>query len=436
MDPTTIQGGDDNPPPYHPGNWFSGGSSQPSSSSSQRANSIRDQLQRMNTVSSTFKANQEPANPMVEEIHSDLVRLQEIILELRLGGKDGGSAKGPAAENGIPRELEKQIEELFDQVRNNLRLAGDEDEQILRGNDVHRRNASGETALHIAARKRPVDLNLIRTFLNLGASPLVKDHHLNTPLLSLVSTKYKREATIRTAVSLLLDRGTDVNARSDNGWTALSRVTHDLDSNTARMLIERGADVNTSTLDSLTPLHRAAKTPSLYTLQSLLSHSANPNAVSADGETPLSLVCQLSYAHHRTQATMVELLLAAGARPEAGPPGAKRPLDAVIKAAHENEVSLSHFQWGDTRSGLESFIWAREDLEQRMNTINVLLRRLGTITLHDSTQKLLQQMYVFRPMRDLAGISIVNLRRHFRERIAEIVVLSDKELYDDMRRSV
>jgi hypothetical protein len=89
---------------------------------------------------------------------------------------------------------------------------------------------------------------------------------------------------------------------------------------------------------------------------------------------------------------MVELLLAAGARPEAGPPGATRPLDAVINAARENEVTLSHFQWGN--GGLESFIWARDDLEQHMNTINVLLRRLDKITLHDSTRKLLPQMYV------------------------------------------
>ena len=434
MDPTNLQGGDDSPPPYHPGDWFSGGSSQPSSSGSQRANSIRDQLQRMNTISSTFKANKGHANPMVEEIHSDLVRLQEIILELRLGGKDGGSAKGLAAENGIPRELEKQIEELFDQVRNNLRLVGDEDEQILRGNDVHRRNASGETALHIAARKRPVDLDLIRTFLNLGASPLVKDHHLNTPLLSLVSTKYKPHGSIRTAVSLLLGRGTDVNARSDHGWTALSRVTHDLDSTVAQMLLKHGAVVNTSTLDLLTPLHRAAKTHSLYILQMLLSHSANPNAVSANGETPLSIVCQLPYAHFRTQASMAELLLTAGARPDAGPPGAKRPLDAVIKAAHENEVRLSNLQWSD--SNLDCFVWGREDLEQRMNTMNVLFGHSDKITLHDSTRKLLPQMYTFRRMRDLEGIPIVDLRRRFRERIGEIVVLSDKEFYDDMRHLV
>ncbi|KAH8749447.1 ankyrin repeat-containing domain protein [Hyaloscypha finlandica] len=393
MDPTNLQGGNDNPPPYHPGDWFSGGSSsQPSSSGSQRANSIRDQLQRMNTISSTFKANKGPANPMVEEIHSDLVRLQEIILELRLGGKDGGSAKGPAAENSIPRELEKQIEELFDQVRNNLRLVGDEDEQILRGNDVHRRNASGETALHIAARRRPVDLDLIRTFLNLGASP------------------------------------------SDDGWTALSRVTHDLDSTVAQMLLKHGADVNTSTLGLLTPLHRAAKTHSLYILQMLLSHSANPNAVSANGETPLSIVCQLPYAHFRTQASMAELLLTAGARPDAGPPGAKRPLDAVIKAAHENEVRLSNLQWSD--SNLDCFVWGREDLEQRMNTMNVLFGHSDKITLHDSTRNLVPQMYTFRRMRDLEGIPIVDLRRRFRERIGEIVVLSDKEFYDDMRHLV
>ncbi|KAH8752891.1 hypothetical protein F5882DRAFT_524409 [Hyaloscypha sp. PMI_1271] len=143
---------------------------------------------------------------------------------------------------------------------------------------------------------------------------------------------------------------------------------------------------------------------------------------------------RLPYAYFRTQASMAELLLTAGARPDAGSPGAKWPLDAVIKAAHENEVRLSNLQWSD--SNLDCFVWGREDLEQRMNTMNVLFGRSDKITLHDSTRKLVPQMYSFRRMHDLEGIPIADLRRRFRERIGEIVVLSDKEFYDDMKHLV
>jgi len=398
----------------------------PPSTSSHSAYGIRDQLQRMSIASSPFQLNQQPVNPMVENIHSDLVRLQEIMLELRRNN------------NGIPPALEAQIERLFNQVRDNLRLFGNEDEQILRGSNIHSRNASGETALHIAAKKRPVDIAAIRKFLNLGASARAKDHQLNTPLLSLVSTKYTWDNNFGEAVSLLLNAGVDINAKSNDGWTALSRVTDAMETTTFGILVNRGANVNTTTPNLMTPLHRAAERPTLYAVEILLSHSANPNAISQSGETPLSLTCQLRCAHQRAQATIVDKLLTAGARLEAGPPGEKRPLDAVIKVLKDKERSLKLYPWnGSSRDPDErGFIWARSAVESFMYTILVLLQHLNTITLHYTTRTAVQSMYVFRPIRSLEAVPIVELRRRFKQRIGEIVVLSNRELYDDMNRGV
>lgn len=412
----------------------SSGSSLPPSNGSRRAYVVRDELQRLSVASSSaFEGDQQAANPMVENVHSDLVRLQEIMLELRRAGQEGDGGQGPAA-NGIPPALERQIDQLFEQVRNNLRAIGNPDEQILRGSNINSRNALGETGLHIAARKRPVDVAAIRKFLNLGASPLVKDHNLNTPLLALFSTTYTSDQNFTDAFNLLLNAGSDINARANNGWTALSRVAEFMRFIELERLVTLGADVNQSTADLLTPLHRAAKYPSCSGVQFLLSRSANPNAISQSGETPLGVACQLSYTLGREQATIVELLLAAGASPTACRAGAKQPLDAVIMALKDQESSLKAHQLGVGDPG--SFIWVRQNLEHSLCTINILLRHLSTITLHYTTRASVRSMYVFRPMPNIEAIPIVELRRHFRERIGQIVVLSNRELHDDVRRTV
>jgi ankyrin repeat protein len=402
-----------------------------SSNQSQRAHGIRDELQRMSIASSYFQLNQQPANPMVENIHRDLVRLQEIMLELRRNGENSGFGPG----TGIPPGLEAQIERLFDQVRDNLRAVGNPDEQILRGTNIHSRNASGETALHIAAKKRPVDVAAIRKFLNLGASARVKDHQLNTPLLSLISTKYTWDDKFGDAVSLFLNAGVDVDARSNDGWTALDHVAHTMETRTFGTLVPRVANLNATTRDLLTPLHRTAQKSSLYGVALLLSRSANPNAISTSGETPLSIICQCRCSHNRAQATIIEYLLDAGARLDAGPAGARRPLDAVIIKLKDKEQKLKSGQFG-ALGRIESFIWSRNEWENSLYTIQVLLRYMSTITLQYTTRTAVQSMYVFRPMRNLEAIPIVELRRRFKQRIGEIVALSNRELYDDMQRRV
>lgn len=97
-----------------------------------------------------------------------------------------------------------------------------------------------------------------------------------------------RAAAINLA-TLLLDRGTDVNAKSADGLTALHISAVGQDSDISRLLIARGANVNAQTDDGTTPLHFSAAMRSKSNTTLLIAHGANVNARTKARETPLGI---------------------------------------------------------------------------------------------------------------------------------------------------
>src|SRR5262245_11386819 len=67
------------------------------------------------------------------------------------------------------------------------------------------------------------------------------------------AARQQDQSTIRT----LLDRGTDVNVRSEDGSTALLWAAHWNDAATAGLLVRAGANANTANDFGMTPLSRA-----------------------------------------------------------------------------------------------------------------------------------------------------------------------------------
>lgn len=109
--------------------------------------------------------------------------------------------------------------------------------------------------------------------------------------------------------TLLLASGAEVNMASKNAMNVrplhAAAAARQLD--VARILAERGGDVNARQQSGYTPLHEAAATGQIEFAELLIRHGANVNAKTDDGKTPLS------FASKSKQGEMAALLRKQGA---------------------------------------------------------------------------------------------------------------------------
>lgn len=183
-------------------------------------------------------------------------------------------------------------------------------------------NSSEETALHISAyqghkyvvnelidhfKKHPAqDDNLILMEDNCQDTPFViavrEGHYAisdifikNIAPLEPIQLQGKKQALIAAAsrnnsdlVKLLLDHNWDVNARDDNGETALHMAAEYNHPSIMELLIGRGADCNSRNNREETPLHQATRSGKV-SIQLLLNAGADIDAIEEEGATPLWL---------------------------------------------------------------------------------------------------------------------------------------------------
>ena len=109
------------------------------------------------------------------------------------------------------------------------------------------------------------------------------------------------------AVHALIKSGTDVNARSGDGSTALLWASHNSRLEIARALIAAGASVDAANDYGITPLLEASGTGDASMVDLLLKSGANPKLAHPEGETPLMAAARAG------SVPAVRLLLARGA---------------------------------------------------------------------------------------------------------------------------
>lgn len=105
-------------------------------------------------------------------------------------------------------------------------------------------------------------------------------------MLSLSTVKGDHHPVVKYA----LEHGADVNAKDDNGFTALINSSFRQKMESVRILVEHGADVNIKGRNEMTALNTACIGGWVPVVKYLLEHGANPN-VTMEGFTPLHNIC-------------------------------------------------------------------------------------------------------------------------------------------------
>lgn len=157
---------------------------------------------------------------------------------------------------------------------------------LAKGASPNLKDQDGDTALAVAAmgdmreagKSRRGNLGIVRMLLAGGADPNAKGGW--PPLV--VAAGQGDDDLIR----FLLENGADIDVKSSQGMSALSRAIYDGNVGTAKLLLAKGADIESRDSSDNTPLIHAAWR-SHEIVQALLGRGAKANATNQDLETPL-----------------------------------------------------------------------------------------------------------------------------------------------------
>ena len=122
-------------------------------------------------------------------------------------------------------------------------------------------------------------------------------------------------------IQILIERGADVNAKINDGYTSLHWASYFNAIETANFLIEKGADVGAKTNGGWTPLHTAASKDNIELAKLLLEAGADVEAKNVYEVTPLHV------ASFHNALEIAKLLLDRGSDVEAKNNRGRTPLD-------------------------------------------------------------------------------------------------------------
>ena len=142
----------------------------------------------------------------------------------------------------------------------------------------------GETALMLACNAGQGEVMLMLVDMGYDVNMEYLDSLVQKTLYKAVSNGYVN------SVKVLLDKGADVNAKNNDGWTALMCASEKGYAKIVSMLLKNGADVNAKNNGGWTALMKASQEAYKEIVEILLKNGADVNAVTKNGYTALKLV--------------------------------------------------------------------------------------------------------------------------------------------------
>ena len=154
---------------------------------------------------------------------------------------------------------------------------------------INHRNIFGQTTLHLACINDSLDI--IRFLLEHSCDQNIADSVGQTPL-HIASTKNNLEI----AECFLTLQGTDLNAKSMSGYTALQYACKNGLTSMVELLMKYHPDITITDKDGNTPIHIACAKKNIEVLQALLNSASTGtfDMVNNAGVTPLHIACNQS----------------------------------------------------------------------------------------------------------------------------------------------
>ncbi|HEY9059749.1 MAG TPA: ankyrin repeat domain-containing protein [Pseudobacteroides sp.] len=158
--------------------------------------------------------------------------------------------------------------------------------------NVYEKDLYGKNALNFASS---TDI-LSFLFKNYAFDINQRDYYGSTPLITAfnIADKDKRKKVVK----YLLEKGSDINTRSNSGTAALHNAVFSGDYDLVKMLIDKGANVNVCDVSNTTPLHLAANTKNTdehpRIIKLLLDSGANKLIKDINENTPLDIAVKIS----------------------------------------------------------------------------------------------------------------------------------------------
>jgi ankyrin repeat protein len=172
----------------------------------------------------------------------------------------------------------------------------------------HTRGGMEETALHYAAIRGRTEA--VRVLLEAGANINAKNDNGQTALhapLDVRNSDYRKYRLSKDTLEVLLAKGADVNLKDKDGRTPLHLVAKLVDRDIVELILDKGADVNAKDDESgFTALHHAARFGNRNAAELLIARGADINAKDKQGHTPLQIAVNHDY-------KVAELLINKGA---------------------------------------------------------------------------------------------------------------------------